>query len=84
MYKQGLQGFGSLSSPVPWELGHSTSPFPEPEETDLQADVLQRINQINHTSVIGGLKNESFAALAPGAQSLQLLSWRHLSLAKIH
>lgn len=56
MYQWGLQGSGSLGSLVPWELGHSTSPFPQPEETDLQADVLWGINQINHTSVIGGVK----------------------------
>lgn len=31
-----------------------------------------------------GVQKDSFAALAPGAQRLQLLSWRHLSLAKIH
>lgn len=41
---------------MPWELGHSTSPFPQPEETDLQADVLWGINPINHPSVIGGVK----------------------------
>lgn len=84
MYQWGFQGSGFLRSLVPWELGHSTSPFPQPEETGLQVDVLWGINQINPTSVTGGVKKESFAALAPGAQSLQLLSWRHLSLAKIH
>lgn len=47
---------------MPWDLGHSTSPFPQPEETDLQANVLWGINQINHTSVTGGIKKKSFGS----------------------